>query len=483
MTSGEEPGWAWDDDQTRAFMIGAAELCADILRDARTGPVTRTIPTDLLDAFQCAPLPNEGTPPDRVLLDFTRQVQPFPFGNAHPRFSAWVNSPPDPVGVAAAALAAALNPSVAGGRHSAVHIEHLVVRWFCELAGWPDSSAGLFVSGGSAATISALTIARRAAYTGAGVDDRRDGLASTALQPVVYATTEAHSCITRAVELCGIGSANISRVPTDGDHRMHVPALAQRIHDDVGAGRLPVAVVASVGTVNTGAIDPVDDIAEACRSHGVWLHVDGAYGAPAALLLEEYVDARTGMARADSIALDPHKWLYTPVDAGLVLIRDSALTRDTFSLVPPYLRTEPAEDEPTWLSEYGLEQTRPFRALKVWMQLRHLGADGYRALIERDIAAATLLRRAVDHCDDFELLAHGLSVVCFRHLVPGLAKADLDSHNRALVGRLQRSGQGFLAATEVDGVAAIRACVVNPTTTGSDLRALLELLRQLATQV
>ena len=480
MTTGEEPGWDWNDARTRQLMHDVAELCADVLRDGATDPVTRPIPPDLLRSMQSATIPVAATPVGEVLADFRDQVQPFPFGNAHPRFAAWVNSPPHPVGVAAAALAAALNPSVAGGRHAAVHVEHLVVRWFRELAGWPPDSTGLFVSGGSAATITALTVARHAAYARAGVDDRRDGLTGCTVRPVVYATAEAHSCVTRAVELCGIGSTNISPVATDDARRMQVPDLADRLDADLAAGRLPLAVVASVGTVNTGAIDPLDDIAEVCATRGTWLHVDGAYGAPAALLLERYADVRDGLARADSIALDPHKWLYAPVDAGLVLLRDAGLARDTFSLVPPYLRSDPADDEPIWLSEYGLEQTRPFRALKVWMQLRHLGVDGYRDLIARDIDAAGRLRGAVEDSPDFELLAHGLSVVCFRHRPPGLAGDDLNAHNRKLVALLQRSDLGFLAATEIDGMAALRACVVNPMTTGAHLRELLDTLRHLA---
>ena len=173
--------------------------------------------------------------------------------------------------------------------------------------------------------------------------------------------------------------------------------------------RLPVAVVASVGTVNTGAIDPLAEIADVCSDHHVWLHVDGAYGAPAALLLDRFADVRAGLTRADSIALDPHKWLYTPVDAGLVLFRDGDSARSTFSLVPSYLAVDHTDDEPPWLAEFGSEQTRPFRALKLWMQLQYLGLDGYRDLISHDLATAETLRAAVAIADDFDLLAHGLS--------------------------------------------------------------------------
>jgi glutamate/tyrosine decarboxylase-like PLP-dependent enzyme len=250
---------------------------------------------------------------------------------------------------------------------------------------------------------------------------------------------------------------------------------------DRRAGRIPVAVVATAGTVNTGAIDPLSAIAEVCARHEVWLHVDGAYGAPAVLLLEEFAAARTGLAAADSIAVDPHKWLYAPVDAGLILIRDGVAARDTFSLVPPYLRTDPDESGPggpVWFSEYGLEQTRPFRALKVWMQLRHLGRSGYRELISRDIAVADHLRRAVEHAVDLELVASGLSVVCFRHRPDGLTGTALDAHNQALVADVQLGGESFFAGTRVDGAFVLRAGVVNPLMTTSDVDAIVADVRR-----
>jgi len=204
--------------------------------------------------------------------------------------------------------------------------------------------------------------------------------------------------------------------------------------------------------------------------------VDGAYGAPPILLLDGYEAARDGLAQADSLAVDAHKWLYAPVDAGLVLLRDGGAARDTFSLVPAYLRTDGDEDGPggpVWFSEYGLEQTRPFRALKVWMQLRHLGRDGYRRLIAADLAAAAELRRAVAESADFELLASGLSVVCFRHRPGRMGPASLDGHNQAVLKAVQLGGRAFLAGTTVDGVFALRACIVNPGLTAAGAPGLL----------
>jgi aromatic-L-amino-acid/L-tryptophan decarboxylase len=474
-----QPGWTWSPEQLSELARATAELMTALLTPDPGGPVARRPPPELLAAWAASSWAAAGTSAEQVLAEFAATVAPYPFGNAHPRFAAWVNSPPHPLGVAASALAAAMNPSVAGGNHAAVHLERQVVRWFADLLGW-SGHAGQLVSGGSAATLTALAAARRRAMTRAGLDDRRDGLLAAGREPVVYVTAEAHSCATKAVEILGIGSAHITAVATDTDRAMDPGDLRRALAADHAAGKLPIAVVASAGTVNTGAVDPLPAIADACAEHGVWLHVDGAYGAPAVLLLDDWAAVRAGLARADSIALDPHKWLYAPVDAGLVLFRDEAAARDTFSLVPPYLRTGGDPDEPVWFSEYGLEQTRPFRALKVWMQLRHLGQDGYRRLIARDIAVAGALRRDLEQAADFEVLGHGLSIVCFRHLRPGADEAALDRHNSELLHALQAAGRAFLAGTRVDGRFALRACIVNPATTTADTRAIMAEVRRCA---
>jgi aromatic-L-amino-acid decarboxylase len=282
---------------------------------------------------------------------------------------------------------------------------------------------------------------------------------------------------------------------------MRPDELERLVLADQAAGKLAVAVVATAGTANTGAIDPLGEIAGVCAQYGIWLHVDGAYGAPAILLLDRYQTVRDGLARADSLAVDAHKWLYAPVDAGLVLLRDGAAARDTFSLVPAYLRTDGDEDGPggpVWFSEYGLEQTRPFRALKVWMQLRHLGRDGYRRLIAADLATARELRLAIEASADFELLASGLSVVCFRHRPAGmdparlasagldgagLDGAGLDRHNRAVLKSVQLGGRAFLAGTTVNGAFALRACIVNPGLTAARVPGLLRDIRDRAAEL
>jgi glutamate/tyrosine decarboxylase-like PLP-dependent enzyme len=389
--------------------------------------------------------------------------------------------------VFAAALAAAMNPSVAGGNHAAVYVERQVVNWFKALLGFPAGAMGLLVSGGSAAATTALAVARHAALKRRAWDVRAAGVQGVPARLVVYKGAEGHGCHDKAVELLGIGTANLRVVDSDAAQRLSPRALAAALREDAARGHLPVAVVASAGTVNAGAVDPLDEIADVCAEHGVWLHVDGAYGAPA-ILTNRYRADIAPVARADSVALDPHKWLYVPVDAGLVLVRDGAAMRDAFSLVPAYLRTDgnaAGVAGPPWLSEYGSEQTRPFRALKVWMTLKHLGLDGYRALIERDVALAERLAARVREAPDLELWEpQGLSVVCFR-VAPErggdrrhVGDPDaVDALNRAVLEEVQLGGHAFVSSTVMRGRLWLRACVVNPLARPEDMDALVELVR------
>ena len=466
-------GWSWSADDVRRVGYRAVDIVAEYLSGLPQRPVFQPYPGE-----RAEPIPVSGATMDAVLDDFVEQVAPYPFGNGHPRFFAWVNSPPHVLGIFAEALAAAMNPSVAGGNHAAVHIEHQVVRWFADLAGFPGDSTGLLVSGGSMATLTALTVARHRAAQRAGVDVRTDGLQGHQRRFVLYLGTEGHGSARKAAELLGIGSANIRYVASDDRHRLRADALRRHIERDLAEGLVPVAVMASAGTVNTGAIDPLAAIADICAEHEVWLHVDGSYGGPAVLLLDQHPQTRAALAHVDSLAMDPHKWLYAPVDAGLVLIHDRQLARDAFSLVPPYLRTDDDLDGvggPVWFSEYGFDQTRPFRALKVWLLLKHLGVAGYRDLIAHDIAVADRLAAGVTAAPDLELLANGLSVVCFRCRPvdwPSDGQA-IDELNRQVLSAVQLGGHAFLAGTSVNGMFALRACVVNPGSSAADADAVL----------
>ena len=479
--------FSWSADEIRRVGHRVVDLIAEHLSHLPAGPAFRPVPAELGDALVSAQLPERGESADAILDRFAEAVAPYPFGNGHPRFYGWVNSPPATIGVMVEALATAMNPSVAGGNHAAVWIERQVLEWFKQLVGFPSDSMGLLVSGGSAAAVTALGVARHRACSRRGWDVRRDGLQTSeghATPPrlVVYKGAEGHGCNQKAVELLGIGSANIRTVPSDAAMRLRPDALDRMIEDDVAAGHIPVAVVGSAGTVNTGAIDPLAELADVCARHEVWLHVDAAYGGPA-IVAASYEQLLRALARADSIALDPHKWMYVPVDAGLVLVRHASAMRDAFSLVPPYLRTDGnlrGVQGPTWFSEYGPEQTRPFRALKVWAALRFFGRDGYRRLIEHDLELARHLADRIRSTLEFELWEPtSLSIVCFRATPAELRdrSADLDSLNRQLLEDVQLGGEGFLSGTMLNGSFWLRACVVNPRASVTDIDAVFNAIQ------
>jgi glutamate/tyrosine decarboxylase-like PLP-dependent enzyme len=404
-------------------------------------------------------------------------------GNGHPRFFGWVNSPPSHAGVIAEFLAAALNPSVAGGDHGAVYLERCAVRWIMELTGFPvEGSMGLLASGGSVANLIGVATARHWAAREDGWNVREEGLGGSRPPAVLYLTEEGHSCLRKAAELLGLGSAGVRIVPVDDELRMRPDALHDQVRADRAAGLRPFCVAASAGTVNTGAIDPLDRIADVCDAEGLWLHVDGAYGAVAACLPELAV-ATAGLNRARSLALDAHKWLSVPIECGCALVRDGALLRDAFSLVPPYLRTEEGKGFGglPWFSEYGPQQTRGFRALKLWMTLRTVGRDGIEAMIRGNIAMAERLARQIDEAPDLERLAPGpLSVVCLRY-VPAGARDDeerLDALNKRVMERIQSEGEAFVSSTVIRGRFALRACVLHYATAAPDVDALVSAVRR-----
>jgi aromatic-L-amino-acid/L-tryptophan decarboxylase len=464
------------------------DLVTDYLADIRARPVFRPMRPDERRALMDDALGAAGLEPAAIVERFRAAVLPHAMGNGHPRFFGWVNSPPAPLGVLADFLAAAMNPSCAGGDHAAIYVERAAVRWLMELIGFPtEGSMGLLVSGASVASVIGLAAARHHAAAQDGWNVRGEGLQRGRSSFVLYTSEQGHSCLQKATELLGLGAHAVHQIAVDEQFRMDVAALRAAIASDRVAGRRPFCVAASAGSVGTGAIDPLRDLADLCAAERLWLHVDGAYGGLAATV-PGYRERCDGLARADSVALDPHKWLSVPVECGAVLVRDGALLREAWSLVPPYLRTEPDRGFGglPWFSEYGVQQTRGFRALKLWMTLQHLGRDGVRDLIARHIALAEHLARLVDRAPDFELLAPaGLSIVCFRYAPAHLRGDDkrLDALNQRVMEEVQASGAAFLTQTTLRGRFALRACILHYATTEADLAALLDVVREIGARL
>jgi glutamate/tyrosine decarboxylase-like PLP-dependent enzyme len=450
-----------------------------------SGPVWQPLPDAVRERLLDLPLPERGGTLDDLVATALCDVLPHAMGNGHPAFFGWVNPPPSLAGVVASLAAAAMNPSVVAGDHADVYLERTVVRWLAELVRFPHApGAGLLTSGASAATIVCLAGARGRALAAVGHDVRRDGLAG-APQLVAYVPAEAHSCVRRALELLGLGSGAMRDVPLDAG-RLDAVALRASIAADRESGALPALLVGSAGTVNAGVIDPLDALADVATAEGLWFHVDGAYGAFG--VLDPAISARfRGMERADSLALDPHKWLGVPVDAGCALVQRGDDLRDAFSLVPPYLRQDAGEPVGTF-AEYGLEQTRPFRALKTWATIAARGRAGIAAQVARANELARELAMQVEGESELELAAEPeTSIVAFRARPAGCPTTRLDDLNRALPEAVQARGRAFVTGTVFDGRETLRACILHPDTGSEHLATLVaevaETARTLAAEI
>lgn len=422
-------------------------------------------------------LPATGTDPEALLRDTAELLFDHSLFNGHPRFWGYITSSPAPLGMLGDLLASAVNPNVGANILSpvATAIERQAVRWTAELLGFPADCGGLMVSGGNMANMVAFLAARRAR---ASWDVRQDGLRSGTGQLVVYASRETHTWIQKAADLFGLGLSAIRWIDTDRDQRLRVEDIEAAITADRAAGHVPFMVVGTAGSVSTGAIDPLAGLAALCSRHQLWFHVDGAYGAPAACLPEASADLKA-LSLADSVAVDPHKWLYAPLEAGCTLVRDPRHLVDAFSFHPAYYHFTPGDDgeAPVNFHELGLQNSRGFRALKVWLGLRQAGRDGYVQLIRDDIALTKALHDAVHAHPELEALTLGLSISTFRYVTAGLGdrpdrEAYLNELNTQLLDRLQTGGEAFVSNAVIDGKFALRACLVNFRTQREDVEAL-----------
>src|SRR5262245_48175941 len=348
MSTDERPGFDLPLEEFRRLGYRAVDLLTEHFASFDSDPARTPVPDGVRHDLMDRASPIEPTDPDTLLDEIGSEIMRYPMGNGSPRFFGWVNSPAAPIAVLADLLAAGLNPSVAGGDHAATYVEHAVLRWMRQLVRFPDDGGGILTSGGSVANLVGLAVMRHV-KTGGRV--RADGVTEPL---VLYTSSEGHSCIQKAVELLGIGHTRLRRIAVDAEWRLDLDALERQIDADRASGLSPACVAATAGTVNTGSIDPLARVADLCQREGLWFHVDGAYGGPAAIVAE-VARLYDGLERADSIAVDPHKWMYVPVECGCALVRDRKAMRDAFSLVPPYLRDDAALP---WFAEFGIQQSR-----------------------------------------------------------------------------------------------------------------------------
>jgi aromatic-L-amino-acid decarboxylase len=424
------------------------------------------------EAAFAEPLPRHPTPLPEVYRELGECLMPYPMGNVHPRFYAWYMGASSFTGALAEFLAAAQGSNLGGGRHAAALMDRQVVDWLRQAVGFPAGSSGSLVSGGSMANLLALNVARNAKAEG---DVRREGLAGLERPLRFYASDQVHSCHRKAVECLGLGDTALRRIPTGEDLRIDLAALRQAIAEDRRAGLHPACVIGTAGTVNTGAVDDLPALADIARQEDLWFHVDGCIGALLAVS-PGHAGLVAGLGRADSLALDPHKWLHAPFEAGLVLVRDAAAHRRTFATTPEYLEQAPrglASGE--WLYEWGLQTSRGFRALKLWMMLKEQGIETFGRLIDQNLAQARHLAMRIDAEPELERIAPApLNIVCFRYRRQGLGEDATKTLNLEIMMRLQEEGEATLSDTTVKGRHGLRAAIVSHRTRMRDIDRLVD---------
>jgi aromatic-L-amino-acid decarboxylase len=465
------------------------ERVAAFLEGLPDRPVTRGLtPREVRARLGGGRAPQKGLPARRLLSEAADLLFSSSLFTGHPRFLGYIVSSPAPVGALADMLAAAVNPNVGAWSLSpvATEIERQTIRWIAEMLGYPPTAGGLLTSGGNVANFIGFLAARRA---GAPWNVRESGVGSGPGPLCLYASEETHTWVHKAADLFGLGTEAIRFVPTDGDLRIDLEALRRKIRDDRRQGAVPFLVVGTAGTVSTGAVDPLPRMAALCRREKLWFHVDAAYGGFAAKVRGAPADL-AGIALADSVAVDPHKWLYAPLEAGCALVRDRGRLLDAFHYRPSYYRFgEEETDETTNFYELGIQNSRGFRALKVWLGLRQAGQAGYRRMIAEDMRLARLLWREARRHPEIEVGTCELSITTFRYVPEDLAGRSghdedyLNSLNTELLSRLQQGGQAYLSNAVVAGRFLLRSCIVNFRTDRADMRALPEIVARVGRQV
>lgn len=477
-----------DPDTFRAAGHALVDRVADLLASLPARPVApHTTPGAIRARLGDGRLPEAGEDPAEVLEDATAILFDNSTFNGHPRFFGYITASAAPIGILGDMLAAAVNPNLGAWSLSpaATEIERQTVRWVAEFIGFPSSCGGLFVSGGNMANMVCFLAARAAYGARVGWDIRATGMRGEAAKLTLYTSTETHTWVQKAADLIGLGTEAIRWIEVDASQRMRMDRLRERLAADRRAGFRPFLVVGTGGSVATGAVDPLPEIAALCREEGIWFHVDGAYGAPAARVSGAPPDL-AALGDADSVAIDPHKWFYAPLEAACALVREPASLLGAFSYRPSYYHFHGlAEDPPVNFYEWGPQNSRGFRALKVWLAFRQIGRAGHAKLIAEDIALARRMFDRIDAHPELEAMTLGLSITTFRYVPPSLANAGLSAADRtsylnelntALLTRLEESGAVYLSNAVIDEQFLLRACIVNFRTSSEDVDAIPEIV-------
>ncbi|MGH9936972.1 MAG: pyridoxal phosphate-dependent decarboxylase family protein [Blastocatellia bacterium] len=461
-------------EEMRSLGYRIVDQIVEHFENLASQPVMSVSPRAELEAKLREPLPEQPTPVDSLLDQLRRDVWSNIGNIQHPRFFAFIPSPSNFVSVMADALAAGFNPFAGNWLEGSgtSQIELVTIDWLREMCGLPETAGGLFVSGGSMANLTALATARKA---------RLDNQSENA---VIYFSDQTHNSVEKALRVLGFAREQIRKLPSDEIFRLQVESLRQAVAEDRAGGKQPFCVIANAGTTNTGAVDPLDQLADLCAREDLWLHVDGAYGA-AACLSERGKKLLAGIERADSLSLDPHKWLFQPYEIGCVLVRDARLLKKTFHTMAEYLEdTKRLEEEEINYYDYGVQLTRGFRALKLWLSLKTFGAAAFREAINHGFGLAEFAEGLLRRSERWRIVTQAtMGIVTFRYVAEGCSESEINEIHRRMVEMMAEDGFAFANSTALRGRTVMRLCTINPRTTEEDVRATINQLEQFGSEL
>ncbi|MHA2130007.1 MAG: pyridoxal phosphate-dependent decarboxylase family protein [Promethearchaeota archaeon] len=450
----------------------------DHLRDIREQPVWQPIPKNVKLQFN-VPLPTRGQKREKIYDEFKKNILPYPLGNIHPRFWGWVVGSGSPFGVLAEMLAATMNPNVVGGEHIANYVEAQVIEWTKEMLGYDPSASGILVSGASMANFIGLTVARN---NKAGYNIIEEGVRASEKELLIYGSTEMHSSIDKTIQLLGLGTKSLRKVPINENFEIQVEKLRELIEADLRSGHKPICIIGSAGTVNTGAVDDLKGLAELAREYNIWFHIDAAFGVWCKLSIDSN-KLLEGIELADSIAFDYHKWMYINFEAGCALVKNRKEHYNAFNFSADYATHQErgTSSGDIWYDNYGIQLSRGFRALKIWMCIKENGSEKYGRLIEQNIQQAQYLTKIIKKEPKLELLAPtNMNIVNFRYIDKNIDLPTLNKLNKEILFQLQEKGIAVPSNRMLNENFAIRVAITNHRTKKEDLEVFLNSVLEIA---